>query len=177
MKYFRDDQFLVEKMLDDETRRELDNAWADLKASFEFQDATFDFVKDKYKLDIDKRVAELTEQDLAAIPAEPQQYARALKADYDEVMAMQEAAEPGHLEDALAFAERAWRRPLTEQEKDSLRGFYVRAGEELELDHRKAMRALLDSHPGRPVLPVSPRRRPTPRAASPSLATTSWPAA
>lgn len=143
VKYYRDDKFLVEKMLDDKTRRDLDNAWADLRASFEFQDATFDFVKDKFELDTEKRVAELTEQDFAAMPAEAQPFARALKADYDEVMAMQKAAEPGHLEDALAFAERAWRRPLTDQEKDSLRGFYVRAGKELELDHRKAMRALI----------------------------------
>lgn len=143
VKYYRDDAFIVEKMLDDETRQALDIAWADVKASFDFQDQTLELLEMKYGLDIEKKIGELTEADIAALPAEPRPFVRALQVDYNHVTAMQKAAQAGHVEDALAFAERAWRRPLTEQEKDSLRSFYVRAGEELELDHRKAIRALI----------------------------------
>jgi Protein of unknown function (DUF1592)/Protein of unknown function (DUF1588)/Protein of unknown function (DUF1595)/Protein of unknown function (DUF1585) len=58
------------------------------------------------------------------------------------VLAAQTAARPVHIRDCLEFASRAWRRPLTEREKQSLRTFYdktVSAGS----DHRKAIRALL----------------------------------
>jgi hypothetical protein len=57
-------------------------------------------------------------------------------------MAVQAAARGHHVEDCIRFASQAWRRPVTEGEKLSLRSFYnstVRS----ELDHRKAVRALL----------------------------------
>ena len=57
-------------------------------------------------------------------------------------MAAQAAARPGHVEDCLKFATRAWRRPLTEKERQSLRGFYDQAMTS-EKDHRKAIRAVL----------------------------------
>ena len=143
VKYYRDDAFIVDKMLDDKTRRELDVAWADVKASFEFHDQTLEQLEAKYGVEFENKAGELTDADIASLPAEAQPFVRALRSDYREVMATQKMAQPAHLEDALAFAERAWRRPLTESEKDSLRGFYVKAGEELELDHRKAVRALI----------------------------------
>ena len=43
---------------------------------------------------------------------------------------------------ACEFASRAWRRPLTEKEKQSLRAFYDKTIT-AEPDHRKAIRALL----------------------------------
>ena len=52
-------------------------------------------------------------------------------------------AEPGHVEDALRFAERAWRRPLTADEAARLRDFYARLRREGGLDHEHAIRALL----------------------------------
>jgi hypothetical protein len=45
--------------------------------------------------------------------------------------------------DALAFASRAWRRPLTVAEKASLRSFYQRTRAANGLDHDAAIRALL----------------------------------
>ena len=144
VKYYRDDQFLVEKMIDDETRVELDQAWYDLRASFEFHDAWFDFLNDKYSLNLDGRgFDDLTDAEIAAIPEEPRQYVARLDKEYDEVQAAQKAAEPGHIEDALAFAARAWRRPLKETEKQELRSFYARSRESFELDHRRALRTLL----------------------------------
>src|SRR5690606_14633041 len=38
LKYYRVDDFIVDKMLDDATRRKLDDAWSDLLTSFEFHD-------------------------------------------------------------------------------------------------------------------------------------------
>ena len=39
------------------------------------------------------------------------------------------------------FAERAWRRPLTQVEKDRLRAFYTNATEKQKLDHGKGAEA------------------------------------
>ena len=144
VKYFRDDTFLVDKMLDDATRRRLDDAWWDLKASFEYHDAFLSFVVDKFELDLSGNcIAELTDADIAAIAEEPRQYVRALKDEHTAMMRRLRMAEPGHLADALAFAERTWRRPLREPEKQQLRNFYARTRENFELDHRRAMQTLL----------------------------------
>ena len=144
VKYYRDDEFLVDKMLDDETRVALEQAWTDLMASFEYHDAFLDFVEDKFELELDgKGIAELTDADIAALAEEPRQYVRALKDEYTEMVKTHKAAEPGHLKDALDFAERAWRRPLRQTEKQELRSFYARTRQNFELDHRRAMRTLI----------------------------------
>ena len=143
VKYYRDDAFVVEKILDDETREALDEAWSDVKASFGFHQETLNFIKSKFNVKLDKGVAELTAADIAAMPEEARPWAQQIKDDYDAVMEEQLEAQPRHIDDAIAFAARAWRRPLSEQEKDGLRGFYVRSREELDLDHVKAIRALL----------------------------------
>jgi Protein of unknown function (DUF1592)/Protein of unknown function (DUF1588)/Protein of unknown function (DUF1585)/Protein of unknown function (DUF1595) len=52
-------------------------------------------------------------------------------------------AEPGHVEDALEFAGRAWRRPLTEDETARLRDFYTKLRRGSGLDHEHAIRTLL----------------------------------
>ncbi len=144
VKYFRQDDFLVDKMLDDQARKDLEIAWADLKTSFEFHDAFFRFVDNKFELGLaDKGVADLTDADVAAIPAEPRQYVEALRADYDAAWEQRRAAEPRHLDDAMRFASRAWRRPLTTREEEDLRSFYTRSREKFELDHGGAIRAVL----------------------------------
>jgi mono/diheme cytochrome c family protein len=144
VKYFRDDNFLVEKMLDDNARLELERAWTDLMASFEFHDAILNFTAEKYKLDLQgKGIAALGDAEIAALPAEPRQYVKPLHADYQEMSSALLAAQPGHIDDCIRFASHAWRRPLSADEQDSLRAFYVKATEDLKLDHRKAVRALL----------------------------------
>jgi hypothetical protein len=65
-----------------------------------------------------------------------------LRIEYEAVTKAQLAARPGHIEDCLRFASRAWRRPLPEREKASLRAFY-QAALASEGDHRKAIRALI----------------------------------
>jgi hypothetical protein len=144
VKYFRDDRFLVEKMLDDATREKLEQAWSDLYASFEYHDAFLTMVSNKFGLDLnEKGIAELDEARIEALPAEPRKYVRALRGEYKAVTAEQMAAHPGHIEDCIRFASRAWRRPLSAREKDKLRSFYTTAREDGGLDHRKAIRALL----------------------------------
>ena len=144
VKYFRDDQFLAGRMLDDAARERLEQAWSDLKASFEYHDAILDFVGDKYELDLgDKGIADLSRAEIEALPPEPREYATALRGEHDAGHARQMAAHPGHIEDCIRFASRAWRRPLSADEKDALRKFYTEARERLDLDHTKAIRALL----------------------------------
>ena len=144
VKYFRDDDFLVENMLDDEGRVALEQAWYDVKASFEFHDAFFDFVSDKYELNAKEGgLASLTSRQIELLPTEPRGYVKDLKSDYERVQSAQQAARPRHIEDAIEFAARAWRRPLKDDEKDSLRRFYNVAREGFELDHVAAIRSML----------------------------------
>ncbi|MEO6567152.1 MAG: DUF1592 domain-containing protein, partial [Opitutaceae bacterium] len=59
------------------------------------------------------------------------------------VMKTQKLAEPGHLDDALAFASRAWRRPLTKPEITRLKEFYQHSRTANGLDHDDAIRAVV----------------------------------
>ncbi|MBL8178830.1 MAG: DUF1592 domain-containing protein, partial [Bryobacterales bacterium] len=144
LKYFRDDRFLVEKMLDDATRLRLDQAWSDLLMSFEFHDEFLRFVGRKYKLDLKTQdIEKLTAEEIAALAEEPRKYVKDLRANYDSLQAMQRAARNGHVEDCLRLAREAWRRPLTQPEQQGLRAFYAKARQGMELDHAAAVRALL----------------------------------
>lgn len=143
VKYYRDDRFLYSHILNDGQRQELDHAWNDLLASFGYHEAFFTFVNGKYKLGVAKKLSQLSMAEIEAIPAEPRQYVKALRAEYDAVQKAQFSAQPGHVNDVLQFASRAWRRDLTAEEKDRLRGFYVNAREGQKLDHEGSIRALL----------------------------------
>jgi hypothetical protein len=52
-------------------------------------------------------------------------------------------AQPGQVTDALTFASRAWRRPLSVTEKAGLRAFYQKARTDNKLDHDGAIRAVI----------------------------------
>ena len=124
LKYYRYDKFLVDNIIDDKTRAELDTAWNDLYASFDFHELYIQMLTDKKG---------------------PQARIDALKAENAAVDKAMLAAQPGHVEDCLALAAKAWRRPLTAQEKDRLRRFYTtsrtsrerrREGENSQVQHR-----------------------------------------
>lgn len=143
VKYIRDDRFLVENLIDDTTRTRLDQAWNDLYASFEYHDNYLRMLAKHFNYDLkDKGIAQMDKALLALLPAELRKYVTPLRAHYDAVMAAQAAARPRHIADCLEFASRAWRRPLTEAEKQSLRAFYDKTLK-AEADHRKAIQALL----------------------------------
>jgi hypothetical protein len=144
IKYYRRDQFLVDKMLDDATRIKLEDAWSDLLTSFEYHNRRIQFVAQKYKLDLkDKSGVDLTDEEMASWPEEARNLVKPLIIDYKVAMERQQAGRKRHLEDALVLASKAWRRPLSEGEKQSLRAFYTKTLEMEKGDHPKAVKALL----------------------------------
>ena len=99
---------------------------------------------DHYALNLkSRRIEDLDAVQIAALPAAARPYLTSLRAHYDEVMKAQALAQPGHIADALTFASRAWRRPLTVAEKASLRAFYQKSRTVHQLDHDDAIRAVL----------------------------------
>lgn len=143
VKYIRDDRFLVENLIDAATRKRLDQAWHDLYASFEYHDNYLRLLAKHYNVDLKGQgITQMDKARIATLPAEMQKYVTELRAHYDAVTAAQLAARAGHVNDCLEFANRAWRRPLTESEKASLRAFYDKALA-AEADHRKAIQAVL----------------------------------
>jgi Protein of unknown function (DUF1592)/Protein of unknown function (DUF1588)/Protein of unknown function (DUF1587)/Protein of unknown function (DUF1585)/Protein of unknown function (DUF1595) len=144
IKYHRDDAFFAEHVADDETRRRLDQAWADLLTAFDYHDANLRFMSEKFGLGLKARsIAEFDREAIDRLPAEPRALVRRLRDEHDAMHQALRDAEPGHVEDALRFSERAWRRPLASDEATRLRGFYVGLRREGGLDHERAIRALL----------------------------------
>jgi cytochrome c5 len=143
VKYHRDDRFVVENLIDQTTRERLDHAWNDLYASFEYHDNFLQLLGKHFGYDLKERgIADMDKSRIDALPAEMRKYVRPLRSHYDAVLNAQKAARPGHVSDCLEFAAQAWRHPLTEKEKLSLRSFYEKTIA-ADPDHRKAIRALL----------------------------------
>lgn len=144
VKYVRDDRFLYQSILDEEARRKLDQAWNDVYTSFEYHDHYWKLIAEHYHLTSlqSKHISELTKADFDFMPAEARGYATSLRATYDSALAAEKAAQPRHLEDCLEFASRAWRRPLTDKEKATLRAFYQKTLTE-DPDHVRAIRTLI----------------------------------
>ncbi len=144
IKYHRDDRFLVEHILGDAAREQLDHAWTDLLTAFEYHDANLRFVAKKFAVDLGGRgIADLDAEAIARLPAEPRGYIERLHDEYHSAQRALAAAEPGHVADGLKLAERAWRRPLAPDEQRRLRDYYSRLRNDEQLDHVRAVRALL----------------------------------
>jgi hypothetical protein len=141
IKYFRDDRFLTEHILEPGTRRELDQAWADLLTAFDYHETFARFVAKKFHLDLpNSKLANLTSEQIEKLPEEPRRHFDRLLTENRWAQDALTQAEPGHVEDALRFAQLAWRRPLTGREKDRLRAFYGKM--QGELDHHAAIQAM-----------------------------------
>ena len=144
VKYQRSDRFFTDNMVDGADRDRLNHAWNDLFSSWPYHDAYLEMLADHYGLKLkSRRMVDLTAAEIAAQPVAARAYLTSLRAHYDEVMKAAAAAEPGHVNDALTFASRAWRRPLTPAEKTSLRNFYQKSRTVNTLDHDGAMRAVI----------------------------------
>lgn len=144
VKYQRTDEFFTANMVDGPDRVRLDHAWNDLFGSWPYHNAYLDMLADHYQVDLKgKRIADMTPENVATLPADMQGYVTPLRAHYDRVSEAFRRAETGHLDDVLAFASRAWRRPLSEVEKGRLRDFYQEARAGHELDHDEAVRLVL----------------------------------
>jgi len=122
LKYYRNDGFLMENILDDKTRVELNQAWTDLLGSFEYHELYVRFLEENKK---------------------PLSRIQALQAENAAVDKAMLAAQPGHLDDVMRFAQQAWRRPLTLPEKDRLRKLYTQSREVAKLSHVEAIRAVI----------------------------------
>jgi len=144
VKYQRNDRFFTENMVDGEDRARLNQAWNDLMGSWPYHDGYLEMLIDHYGLKLKSRhVKDLDAATIAAAPAAARPHLTTLRASYDAVMRAQRLAQPGHVADALKFASRAWRRPLSVAEQANLRGFYQKARVVNHLDHDAAMRALV----------------------------------
>lgn len=144
VKYQRTDAFFTENMVDGADRERLDHAWNDLFGSWPYHNAYLDMLAEHYEVDLKGlRIADMDASAIAGLPSDMRQYVTPLRAHYDDVMAAMRRAEPGHLDDLLEFASRAWRRPLTPDEQDRLRAFYAAQRRLGELDHDDAARAVI----------------------------------
>jgi len=144
VKYQRNDAFFTTNLVDGEDRERLNQAWNDLFGSWPYHTAYLGMLADHYGQKLKSpRIEDLDEAALATWPAEARPYVTSLLQHHAEVTQAQAAARAGHVEDALEFASRAWRRPLTENEQTRLRAFYAQCRTTQELEHDEAVKALL----------------------------------
>jgi len=144
VKYQRTDDFFTRNVVDGEERVRLNAAWNDLFGSWPYHDAYLGMLLDHFGVTSASRtITAMTPARIAALPPAAQPLVQQLRAHHAGVMQALRRAEPGQLTDALAFASRAWRRPLTPVERQSLRAFYQAARSTRQLDHDGAMRTLL----------------------------------
>ena len=173
--YFRDDAPLCELVLTAAEKRELDALWFDLdfvafaperqyKDFIFFEraepprfmfDAEFDFARseDKDCTSVEKmtkleaaylakaRKKKASDTAIAAIKA----YFATMSATLRTVEKARLAAEPAQLKALVEFAQRAYRRPLTNAEKADLLAFYQTLRTKGELNHEDAMRDVVAS--------------------------------
>lgn len=144
VKYQRTDDFFTRHIVDGRDRARLEAAWTDLFGSWPYHDAYLGMLLDHYEVTTGSRkIVDMTPARVARLPVEARPHVTRLRAHYEAVMAAMRRAEPGHVDDAIAFASRAWRRPLTTAEQLALRTFYGTSRRERKLDHDAAVRALL----------------------------------
>ena len=126
--FYREDEHLVRLMLDDAQKAKLDRMWDELR--YVSQDA-FTLV------DAFAQIMEYATQD-----ADPTVFEPMRKPINDRAAALRQRlidTEPHHVQAVIDFAGRAYRRPLTDEEKGQLRGLYQRLREQ-ELSHDEAVR-------------------------------------
>ena len=141
--YHREDEPLRRLLLDEAGRAELDRLWSELRFVSEDALATplmySEIVKYYRKPNDGARIMFFFIQ----------LFGEQVKREEEALRAAQVAAEPLHLEALLAFADRAWRRPLDANEREAILKLY-RADRADGIEHDPAFRARL---------PASSRRR------------------
>ena len=173
MGYFRDDGPLYELLLDDAGRRQLDELWRELDfisnaparqlagfVWFERTDTNFmlspefnHLRPEDHDLASESKFAELRRLYEAKVAASgataetrqmTQVYFDELGAAMSRNAQARRAAEPNHLTHLVAFAERAYRRPMEATERDAVQAFY-RQLRQSGLEHEDAIRDALAS--------------------------------
>jgi hypothetical protein len=170
MGYFRDDEPLYELILDDQQQKELDEMWQEMDfvakttERMYAQFATFGEARgnvgtnnveeshaatqpEDKEVTSEEKIRMVEKQYMAQAQGGSDVGVKAVK-DYFEwinhtVRQVERArieAEPSHLDALLQFAARAYRRPLSKDEKDDLLGYYRSLRGKDGLDHETAMR-------------------------------------
>ena len=101
------------------------------------------FVSQKHKLQIADNVADVSSEAIDKLPIESRRILRRLYEEHGAAKKAIEAAQPGHVDELLQLAARAWRRPLAAREQAELREFYAELRGRAGLDHRDAVRAMI----------------------------------
>ncbi|HEY1340310.1 MAG TPA: DUF1592 domain-containing protein [Bryobacteraceae bacterium] len=169
MGYFRDDTPLVELILDEKGKQELDRLWLEFDFIARFTERTWVqyFFNQSGEVEghgresgsvrpSDKEVSAtpvifgLREAYLAKAAADPRNDGiapQAIREHFQRVNdtlrgldRLHEEAEPKHVEALLKFAERAYRRPLTATEREKIVAFYRSLREKSGLEHEEAIR-------------------------------------
>ena len=168
--YFRDDGPLCELVLAEEGKQDLDALWQELNfitgvPARQYKDfifferaepprfamgSEFDFARSEDKDSTSAAMIERLRQSYLAkarqIGASDQAieaievYFANMEADIRWVEKARLAAEPSHLSAFERFAQRAYRRPLSQAERDGLLGFYQALRRDDGLDHESALR-------------------------------------
>ncbi|NOT61151.1 MAG: DUF1592 domain-containing protein, partial [Acidobacteria bacterium] len=163
--YFRDDAPLRELILDEKETRELDALWDEFEFISDYTlrnytqflgggARTLAVNRDQHQgFATTAAIAALRDQHLSRLPAQADpQYRQAVQEYFDnantKIRAVERArleAEPLHLDALLKFAARAYRRPLTQSERDELLADYRQLRAQNAMTHEEALRAALTS--------------------------------
>jgi hypothetical protein len=168
MGYFRDDQPLYELLLNKQQQAVLDRMWREMdfvasiniRTYVEFAKLGTRGTRDDFKdgepevreLDVDAIVSESKIRKLEAgyleiAKAGSDTAIQAIRSFFDGadesirwVQKARREAEAGHIEALYKFAARAYRRPLSPEDRDDLQSFYRESRERYGLDHEAAIR-------------------------------------
>ena len=167
MGYFRDDQPLYELVLDEKQQQELDEMWRELDfvASANIRTYMQFYLNEgggarkaangrerrlhdpKIKRSLPKRKSSKSPRIIWPAPAATRVAIKAIEDHFkwvnDGIRWVEKSrvdAEPSHLESLLDFAARAYRRPLTPDERDELQAYYHSLRGKDGLDHESAVR-------------------------------------
>ncbi|QDU35723.1 hypothetical protein Mal4_00050 [Maioricimonas rarisocia] len=129
--YHREDEHLARLMLSEAEQARLDRLWGEL----------FYVSQDAFRLETAlEQILEFATQD-----ADPRKFDPVLQPIAERAEAFRRqllATEPVHVDSLLKFADRAWRRPLTESERKALEAFYRNLRSQ-QIDHEDAFRLTL----------------------------------
>ena len=172
MGYFRDDAPLSELLLDEKGQRELEALWLEFEFVADYTARTYvefffnqsgevlgngresgSFRPSDKEVTAEAVILDFKTAYLAKAAADPTNSPIAFEAITDHFERVNATirgierkrldAEPRHLDALLAFAARAYRRPLTQAEREDLRRFYRSMRDKSSLSHEEAMRDLI----------------------------------
>ena len=129
--FYREDDQLKRLMMDDAESRELDRLWDEL---FFVSEAPLK------QVDAFEQLWQFATQDAKPSAFEPMR--EPIKQGAEKFGQQQRDSEPSHVAAVLDFANKAWRRPLSDTEKADLRSLYATLRKQ-DLPHASAVRQLL----------------------------------